>query len=64
MQKFVMRSVNKTVQFTTVGRPTIPEGRQPFIERKINDPSSAPTGGRYPIPSFLTHRTRSFQNKI
>jgi hypothetical protein len=42
------------------GRPTVPlQGRQPIVERKISDPSSAsPKGERYPIPSFFEYRIR------
>ena len=41
------------------GRPTIPSGRQPLIERKTTDPSSAlPRGKGYPVPAFLENRVR------
>ena len=41
------------------GRPSITMTRQPFVERKTSDPSSAsPKGERYPIPSFFEYRIK------
>ena len=40
-------------------RPSIPVTRQPIVERKTLDPSSAsPKGERYPIPSFFEYRIK------
>ena len=48
------------VQLVNSGKPTMPlSGRQPIVERKISDPSSAfPRGERYPIPSFFEDRMK------
>jgi hypothetical protein len=49
-------------QLIIAGKPSIPlpGGRQPIVERKITDPSSAsPKGERYPIPSFFEYRIRA-----
>jgi hypothetical protein len=44
------------------GRPTIPSGRQPLIERKTSDPSSSlPKGERYPLPMFTDSRLKSVE---
>lgn len=42
------------------GKPSIPlTTRQPIVERKTSDPSSAsPKGERYPIPSFFEYRIK------
>jgi hypothetical protein len=47
-------------QALNTAKPTIPmQGRQPLVERKISDPSSAsPKGERYPIPSFFEYRIK------
>jgi hypothetical protein len=43
----------------SAGKPSIPLTRQPIVERKISDPSSAsPKGERYPIPSFFEYRIK------
>ncbi|HWJ90140.1 MAG TPA: hypothetical protein VNR87_03465 [Flavisolibacter sp.] len=60
MQK--MNLINTaSVQAVHSGKPTMPfMGRQPMIERKISDPSSAsPKGERYPIPSFFEYRMKA-----
>jgi len=49
-------AVPKTV---STARPSIPVTRQPIVERKTSDPSSAsPKGERYPIPSFFEYRIK------
>jgi hypothetical protein len=61
MQKMSLIASNATVTATmTSGKPTIPlPGRQPLIERKLTDPSSAsPKGEHYPIPSFFEYRIK------
>ena len=62
MQKtFVTPGGSKTSRTFPSGKPTLPltVGRQPIIERKISDPSSAlPRGERYPIPSFFEYRIK------
>jgi hypothetical protein len=59
MQKVNMINT-ATTQAVHSGKPTMPfMGRQPIIERKISDPSSAsPKGERYPIPSFFEYRMK------
>lgn len=44
----------------SAGRPSMPvTTRQPIVERKRSDPSSAlPKGERYPIPSFFEYRIK------
>jgi hypothetical protein len=53
------------VQLVNSGKPTMPfSGRQPIVERKITDPSSAsPRGERYPIPSFFEDRMKIRENE-
>jgi hypothetical protein len=60
MHQMMLTSNVTTVQAVNSGKPTIPlTGRQPIIERKITDPSSAsPKGERYPIPSFFEYRIK------
>jgi hypothetical protein len=48
-----------TIQPVNAGKPTMPLGRQPIIERKISDPSSSPRVERYPVPSFYEHRIKA-----
>jgi hypothetical protein len=44
-----------------IGKPTMPVGKQPVIERKFSDPSSSPKGERYPVPNFENRfRQREF----
>jgi hypothetical protein len=47
-------------QVISNGKPSIPlTARQPVVERKTSDPSSAsPKGERYPIPSFFEYRIK------
>ena len=46
-----------TLNLMQSGRPTIPSGKQPVVEKKINDPSSTcPKGEGYPIPAFFEYR--------
>jgi len=46
-------------QLVNAGKPSIPLTRQPIVERKSSDPSSAaPKGERYPIPSFFEYRIK------
>ena len=47
-----------TIQPVNAGKPTMPLGRQPIVERKISDPSSSPKCERYPIPSFFEYRIK------
>jgi hypothetical protein len=53
-----------STQLVNSGKPTMPlSGRQPMVERKITDPSSAsPRGERYPIPSFFEYRMKFREN--
>jgi len=53
-----IRNASAATQTVSAGKPTMPLGRQPIIERKFSDPSSSPKGERYPIPSFFEYRTR------
>jgi hypothetical protein len=59
MQKMTL-SQHPAIKEANSGRPTMPSGgRQPMIERKIYDPSSAaPKGERYPIPAFFEYRIK------
>jgi hypothetical protein len=58
MQKMTLTNL-ESAQFIKAGKPTIPFiGRQPIIERKISDPSSASPKERYPIPSFFEYRVK------
>jgi hypothetical protein len=47
-----------SISSVNTGKPTMPLGRQPIVERKISDPSSSPKCERYPIPSFFDYRSR------
>ncbi len=60
MQKMNFTTATLAVpKMVTAGKPSIPVTRQPIIERKISDPSSAsPKGERYPIPSFFEYRIK------
>ena len=60
MQKMNLTTNVIAVQMVNAGKPTIPVvGRQPLVERKIADPSSAfPRGEHYPIPSFFEYRIK------
>jgi hypothetical protein len=53
------RNLNSSPQIVNAGRPTMPLGKQPVIEKKISDPSSSPRGERYPVPSLLDYRSKS-----
>jgi len=59
MQKMKMTNAI-AVQPVVTGWPTEPVvGRQPVIERKTTDPSSAfPRGEHYPIPTFFEYRIK------
>jgi hypothetical protein len=59
MQKMTL-TTNTIATQVVAGKPTVPvTGRQPLIERKITDPSSAfPRGEHYPIPSFFEYRIK------
>ena len=54
-----IRNVSAAAQLINTGKPTMPLGRQPVIERKIADPSSSPRVERYPVPSFYEHRLKA-----
>ena len=60
MQKIILNATATTASAFTAGKPTIPlNGRQPMIEKKLTDPSSAsPKGEHYPIPSFFEYRIK------
>lgn len=59
MQKTIpVRDLSAPSQTLTVGKPSIPSGRQPVVERKFSDPSSSPKGERYPIPTFYERRIK------
>jgi len=49
---------SSSVQPLNAGKPTMPLGRQPIVERKISDPSSSPKCERYPIPAFFEYRAK------
>jgi hypothetical protein len=51
-----LKNFSATIQTVSAGKPTLPSGRQPIVERKYSDPSSSPKGERYPIPSFFEYR--------
>ncbi|HEU4633860.1 MAG TPA: hypothetical protein VFS22_07745 [Flavisolibacter sp.] len=53
-----LRTISSTTQIIPAGKPTLPSGRQPVVERKFSDPSSSPRGEKYPIPSFFEYRFR------
>jgi hypothetical protein len=58
MQK-INFSTTVATKVISAGKPSIPLTRQPAVERKISDPSSAsPKGERYPIPSFFEYRIK------
>ena len=49
----LMSKLNNLNPVLNSGKPTIPSGKQPQVERKFLDPSSCcPQGERYPIPTF------------
>jgi len=49
----LVSKLNNLNPVMNTGKPTIPTGKQPQVERKYSDPSSyCPKGERYPIPSF------------
>jgi len=60
MEKLILNAQAGNSHGVNVGAPTIPlTGRQPLIERKLTDPSSAsPKGEHYPIPSFFEYRIK------
>lgn len=61
MQKMNFSTVTAAVpKMISTGKPSIPlTTRQPVVERKTSDPSSAsPKGERYPIPSFFEYRIK------
>ena len=61
MQKINFITTTATLpKMISAGKPSIPlTTRQPIIERKTSDPSSAsPKGERYPIPSFFEYRIK------
>jgi hypothetical protein len=61
MQKMnISTTIPNATQVMHSGKPTVPlMSRQPIVERKISDPSSAsPKGERYPIPSFFEYRIK------
>jgi len=60
MQKMNLTTNAIALQVGNAGKPTVPVvGRQPFVERKTSDPSSAfPRGEHYPIPSFFEYRIK------
>jgi hypothetical protein len=60
MQKMIFSTTTATVpKLTSSGKPSMPVTRQPIVERKTSDPSSAsPKGERYPIPSFFEYRIK------
>jgi len=60
MQKNDVTNGLTSLQTIKTGKPAMPlSGRQPFIERKVSDPSSAyPKGERYPIPAFFEYRVK------
>ena len=53
-----------SVQPVNTGKPTMPLGRQPIVERKISDPSSSPKCERYPVPSFFDYRSRPRDSEV
>jgi hypothetical protein len=59
MQKMAM-TINTIATHVSAGKPTVPAtGKQPLVERKTTDPSSAfPRGEHYPIPSFFEYRIK------
>jgi len=61
MQKMNFITTTATLsKVTGAGKPSMPlTTRQPIVERKTSDPSSAsPKGERYPIPSFFEYRIK------
>lgn len=60
MQKMILTSNATIAQSVSPGKPTMNLNvRQPVVERKTFDPSSAsPKGERYPIPSFFEYRMK------
>lgn len=63
MEKFTYQQQRyHNSSFQQAGRPTIPSGRQPVVERKMADPSSAlPRGGSYPLPLLTESRLRNVE---
>lgn len=55
----IVKNLAVTTQLTNAGKPTMPLGRQPIVERKVIDPSSSPRVERYPIPSFFERRIKA-----
>jgi hypothetical protein len=51
-----VKNFSMPTQVVSAGKPTMPSGRQPIVERKFSDPSSSPKSERYPIPSFFEYR--------
>ena len=60
MQKMNFSTTAPVTKLISAGKPSIPLiTRQPVVERKTSDPSSAlPKGERYPIPSFFEYRIK------
>ena len=61
MQKVNFSTTTAALKLISTGRPSMPMiTRQPIVERKTTDPSSAsPKGERYPIPSFFEYRIKA-----
>ena len=56
----VSQKISNFNQMMGQGKPTIPSGKQPVIERKFCDPSSSyPKGERYPIPASFEYRVKT-----
>jgi hypothetical protein len=54
MQKMNFSTMASMPKMMGTGKPSITLSRQPVVDRKTSDPSSAsPKGERYPIPSFF-----------
>ena len=54
------KTVYSFVKMESSGKPTVPIGRQPHIDQKLTDPSSAfPKEEHYPIPSFFESRIKT-----
>jgi len=59
MQKMNFSTTTAVPKMIGAGKPSITISRQPIVERKTSDPSSAsPKGERYPIPSFFEYRIK------
>ena len=50
------KNFSAATQAVSAGKPTMPSGRQPVVERKFSDPSSSTRGEKYPIPTFFEYR--------